>query len=378
MAGGIIAFGRDDGVPNIIGSNRSQAERSGRKSSAGEQDNSRTPRGTAHRRCVLISKWYTCVESIHMKKKIVVVGSINLDLVASVQRMPVSGETIAGRTFSTYPGGKGANQAVGAARLGGNVVMIGRLGQDVFAPQLLDALTSAGIATHCVRNVAGPSGSAIIMVTPEGDNSIVVIPAANESLQPKDLDLYLDELRNASVILTQLEIPLPTVERLAQLAMEFNVPLMLDPAPARELPQSLLRMVTWLTPNETETKVLLRHLDADESIAPEACAQSLLDSGVRNVILKMGAKGVFLSGSDVSSTYIPSFRVRSVDTTAAGDAFNGGFAYALTEGMNPVEAAHFANAVAAISVTRTGAQPSMPMLSEVEAMLNRTDVAASF
>jgi ribokinase len=305
-----------------------------------------------------------------MKKKIVVVGSINLDLVASVQRMPVSGETITGQAFSTYPGGKGANQAVGAARLGGNVVMIGRLGEDIFAPQLLDALTSVGIATHCVANVAGPSGSAVIMVTPEGNNSIVVIPGANDALQPEELDLYLDELRNASLILSQLEIPLPTVERLAHLAAEFDVPFMLDPAPARGLPRSLLQNVTWLTPNESETQILLHHLGGGESIEQEAAAKFLLNTGIRNVILKMGSKGVFLSGRDVPSTYLPSFRVEAVDTTAAGDAFNGGFAYALTEGIQPVEAARFANAVAAISVTQVGAQPSMPVLLAVKAMLS--------
>jgi len=303
-----------------------------------------------------------------MRKKIVVVGSINLDLVASVQRMPVAGETITGQAFSTYPGGKGANQAVGAAKLGGNVVMIGRLGEDVFAPQLLDALASVGIATHCVENVAGPSGSAVIMVTPEGNNSIVVIPGANDALQPEQLDL--DELRSAALILSQLEIPLPTVERLAHLAAEFGVPFMLDPAPARSLPQSLLQNVTWLTPNESETQILLHHLGGGESIQPEAAAKHLLNTGIRNVILKMGSKGVFLSGSDVTSTYLPSFRVEAVDTTAAGDAFNGGFAYALTEGMKPIEAARFANAVAAISVTQVGAQPSMSVLVEVETMLS--------
>ncbi|CAN5475065.1 ribokinase [soil metagenome] len=310
-------------------------------------------------------------------KKIVVVGSINLDLVASVQRMPASGETLAGQSLATYPGGKGANQAVGAARLGGDVTMIGRVGRDSFAPQLLDALASVGIKLQCVESVAGPSGSALIMVTPEGHNSIVVIPGANESLQPEDLDLYLDELRNASLILTQLEIPIPTVERLAQRAKEFGVPFLLDPAPARELSQSLLQCVTWLTPNETETQILLSHLDSEESTEYNVCAQSLLDLGVRNVILKLGAKGVFISGADVSPTFIPSFAVQTIDTTAAGDAFNGGFAYALAEGMDPVRAARFANAVAALSVTQAGAQPSMPVRSAVEAMLNRTDTATS-
>ncbi len=149
-----------------------------------------------------------------MKKKIVVVGSINLDLVAFVPRMPIVGETITGQSFATYSGGKGANQAVCAARLGGDVVMIGRVGNDLFATQLLAGLKSEQIATHCIEKVDAPSGSAVILVTPAGENSIVVIPGANDALQPAHLDLYLDELRNASLILSQLEIPLATVERL--------------------------------------------------------------------------------------------------------------------------------------------------------------------
>ncbi|ADV83057.1 ribokinase [Terriglobus saanensis] len=304
-----------------------------------------------------------------MKKKIVVVGSINLDLVAFVPRMPVSGETITGQSFATYPGGKGANQAVGAARLGGNVVMIGRVGEDLFATQLLDELSSAGVSRHCVESVPGPSGSAVVMVTPAGDNSIVVIPGANDSLQPADLDLYLDELRSASLILSQLEIPLPTVERLAELAREFGVPFMLDPAPARELPPTLLRNVTWLTPNESETQILLQGLRGNPNFEPAVAAQHLLDTGVRNVILKMGSRGVFLAGEAMETTYLPAFPVEVVDTTAAGDAFNGGFAYGLSDGMEPIEAARFANAVAAVSVSKTGAQPSMPKLADVNRML---------
>jgi ribokinase len=304
-------------------------------------------------------------------KKIVVVGSINLDLVASVSRTPLEGETLLGTDFATYPGGKGANQAVAAARLGGDVAMIGRLGTDVFGRQLRSELDAAGVDTHCVENVDGPSGSAVILVTPHGGNSIVVIPGANHALQPEDLEAHIDTIRNASILLAQLEIPLQTVERLGELAAEFHIPFVLDPAPAQALTPALLRHVTWLTPNESETQTVLKHLggavDEDDL---SAAAGRLLATGVRNVILKLGSRGVYLAGADVEPGYVASYRVAAVDTTAAGDAFNGGFAYALAHGqMTPRDAARFAAAVAAVSVTRVGAQPSMPVLSEVDALM---------
>ena len=278
-----------------------------------------------------------------MKKTIVVVGSINLDLVASVQRLPAPGETVLGHNFSTYSGGKGANQAVGAARLGGEVVMVGRLGSDMFADQLNSSFEAESIHTNCIVRVPGPSGSAVILVSAEGANSIVVIPGANNSLQPDDLQIYAHELSRASIILAQLEIPLPTVEALAKLASEYGVPFMLDPAPACKLSRALLSKVTWLTPNENETQTLLNHLDikirADDS--PAVAAKHLLETGARNVILKLGARGVFVAGEDIAFTHIPPIKVEPLDTTAAGDAFNGGFAFALSNGMAPIDAAYF-------------------------------------
>jgi ribokinase len=315
-----------------------------------------------------------------MPKKIIVVGSINLDLVASVQRMPREGETVFGGDFATYPGGKGANQAVAAARLGAKVALIGNLGNDGFAEQLRTALVAEGVLTHCVKNVPGPSGAAMILVSAEGHNSIVVIPGANDKLDIENLEDFTEELRDASIILAQLEIPLATVERLAELAAEFNVPFILDPAPARELPNELLRRVTWLTPNESETQTLLASMGITlvEPVDPPVAAHHLLVAGVRNVILKLGAKGVFLAGADVTPSYISSFKVDPIDTTAAGDAFNGGFACALSDGMQPIDAARFANAVAAIAVSRAGAQPSMPLRSEVENLMDKsvTDTSA--
>jgi ribokinase len=312
------------------------------------------------------------------RKKIVVVGSINLDLVASVARMPAEGETITGQHFATYSGGKGSNQAVCAALLGANVVMVGRLGQDSSAVELRTGLESAGVETSCVEAVAGPSGTAVIVVTASGSNSIIVIPGANATLRPDDLAAYEDQFRDASLILAQLEIPLDTVEQLGRIAHRLNIPFVLDPAPAPALalPQSLLQTVTWLTPNETESRVLLESLGHHRSslaeLSYEEVAQRFLNAGVRNIILKLGAQGFYIAGQDAESAHVASLQVEVVDTTAAGDAFNGGFAYALAHrGLDPLAAARFANTVAAVSVTRRGAQSSMPLLADVEAILAR-------
>jgi len=317
-----------------------------------------------------------------MKKKIVVVGSINLDLVASVSHMPGSGETLMGEGFATYPGGKGANQAVAASRLGAEVAMVGHLGNDLFAERLRQGLNEAGVNTEHVRQVDEPSGCAVILVMPHGGNSIVVIPGANSSLRPEHLEEHVELLRSAGVILAQLEIPLETVERLGRLAAQLHIPFVLDPAPAQVLSKTLLETVTWLTPNESETRSILKDLNhpiSDDAIDDDALpivASRILATGVRNIILKLGARGIYLAGEDVPTSFIPTYRVQAVDTTAAGDAFNGGFAYALTQGMEPLDAARFGCAVAAVSVTRVGAQPSMPTLSQVEELLNLTTDAA--
>ncbi len=253
--------------------------------------------------------------------------------------------------------------------------MVGRLGKDGFGEQLRRALESAHVDASCVMNVDQPTGSAVILVTKQGGNAIVVIPGANHALRPQDLESHINVFRDAAVILAQLEVPLETVMRLGEIAAEVGVPFVLDPAPAQALPATLLRCVTWLTPNESETRSILGHLghptdeDAQGNIAVAAAADRLLATGVRNVILKLGGRGIYLAGSDVTPTYVESYQVHAVDTTAAGDAFNGGFAYALTQGMVPVEAARFGCAVAAVSVTRAGAQPSMPALEEVDALM---------
>jgi ribokinase len=304
-----------------------------------------------------------------MPKEIVVVGSINLDLVVSSARIPQKGETVDGHSFQTFFGGKGANQAVAASRLGAAVTMIGKVGTDSFGPELLVGLTSAGVRTNCVRQAKGSSGVALITTDRDAQNSIVVVPGANGEMHSEDLDRYRSRIQNAAIVLAQLEIPMSTVEYLATITCQAGVPLMLDPAPAMRLSRKLLRSVTWLTPNETESATLLG--DAGEQSDTDSIADRLLSLGCRNIILKLGAKGVFLAGKDTARLTVKGFKVKPVDTTAAGDAFNGAFATALVSGKIAEDAAKFACAVAAISVTRAGAQPSMPTYKEVATFLQR-------
>ncbi len=308
-----------------------------------------------------------------MLKSLVVVGSLNVDLVARVDRIPVPGETIIGTDFETWCGGKGANQATAIARLGAPVSLIGKVGSDAFARQLRDELEKTGVDTGAVENTNGPSGTALIETSADGENSIVVIPGANARLLPDDLDRYRGAIESAAMVLAQLEIPHETTEYLVHLANVAGVPLILDPAPAYPLSAAVLSGVTWLTPNETETRLLLG-LDPDDPsplAAPEAAAR-LLDRGVRNVILKLGSRGVYLAGQDVAAVAVGACSVEVVDTTGAGDAFNGAFAFALVHGgMDPTEAANFACGAAALSVTRPGAQASMPTLEECESFLDQ-------
>ena len=306
-------------------------------------------------------------EGKRVHKKLLVVGSINIDLVAFADRLPAPGETVLGNTFDMYNGGKGANQAVGVAKLGAAVEMIACLGTDLFTERLLSGLKTAGVDTHSVQIVAGPCGVAQISRAGSGENCIVVVPGANRLLSAALIDAYVEEISRASMILVQLESPLEAVMRLSDQAWEAKTPLMLDPAPARPLPQVLLSRTTWLTPNETEAQTLLGRIN----IEPSEAAEKLLAMGARNVALKLGSQGVFLAGRDCSAQRVPAFPANAVDTTAAGDCFNAAFAVALTRGKPPAEAARFGAAAAAISVTRAGAQPSLPTSAEVEAFLTQ-------
>lgn len=302
------------------------------------------------------------------KKNIVVVGSINMDLVARAPRIPVEGETITGSDFRTYPGGKGANQAVAIARLGCPVQMIGRVGEDAFGRELKAELEKAGVDVSTVLTSPGSSGVAVILVSGQGQNCIVITPGANALLAPADLDANIEALRGAAFVLTQLEIPLETVEHLATLCEREGVPLVLDPAPARALPSDLLKKVRWFTPNETEAAFYVDRKHA-ASESPEEIAGWLLAEGICGVVLKLGRRGVYLQSADVAGALLSAFPVKVVDTTAAGDAFNGAFATGLVDGLNAVEAARFATAAAAVSVTKTGAQPSMATRAEVDHLL---------
>jgi ribokinase len=305
-----------------------------------------------------------------MRKTIVVVGSINLDLVVGADRLPKVGETIIGQSFNTFHGGKGANQAVAVAKLGYPVSMVGNVGSDTFGEQLRDGLDAVGVDTSYVTKVAGASGVALITTGLRGENNIVVVPGANALLTPKLLENAATILKQAGFLLAQLEIPLETVEYLAHFAERHDIPLMLDPAPARELSARLLRRVTWITPNETETQALLKTSWDSSGQDEREAAERLLDFGAKNVLLKLGVRGCLIAPGNLSKELVPAFAVNAMDTTAAGDAFNAGFAVGLLRGFTLTRSAVFASAVAAISVTRPGAQPSMPTLTEVQAFLN--------
>jgi ribokinase len=312
-----------------------------------------------------------------MQKPIVVVGSINLDLVVGADRIPQVGETIIGTTFNTFYGGKGANQAVAVAKLGYPVSMVGNVGSDAFGTQLRNGLKDAGVETAYVNTVEGSSGVALITIGRHGENSIVVATGANACLTPKLLEKAAPLLQRAGFLLAQLEIPLETVEYLALFAERHSIPLMLDPAPARELSNALLRRVTWITPNETETQELIKTNFENGDQGFYTAAERLLDCGVKNVFLKLGSRGCLIAQGTLKKERVPAFPVIAVDTTAAGDAFNGGFAVGLMRGLTVARSAVFASAVAAISVTRPGAQPSMPTRDEVEYFLEEHSITTA-
>lgn len=297
------------------------------------------------------------------RKPIVVVGSINMDLVAHTHQIPVPGQTVIGSGFDTTPGGKGANQAVAAARLGYPVSMVGAVGEDVFGQALLDNLTQSGVDTASVARVSGPSGVAPILVADNGENSIVVVPGANGKMDSAAIDRQSALIRSAGMVLCQLELPIETVAHTLALCAEAGIPVVLDPAPAAPLPDAIFHQATWFTPNETEAAFYLGNAST-----PEVAAQRLLDKGFQGVVLKRGSEGAYVAVKG-KAAWVKSFPVQAIDTVAAGDCFNGAFAVALLEGNDPWAAARFAAAAAALSVTRRGAQASMPSRAEVDAFL---------
>ena len=304
-----------------------------------------------------------------MKPAVVVVGSLNMDFVVSVDHLPAPGETVLGRGFQMIPGGKGANQACAAGKLGTGSVdvrMIGRVGYDVFADHLKASLSAAGVdvsAVHAAKSQ--PTGVALIWVDRQGQNSIVVASGANAELAAADVEAMRRVFHGASLALFQLETPLDTVAAALRLARDEGLRTMLDPAPAHPLSRELLELVDILTPNESEALMLLGRPPARVSPAdaPELAA-ALARLGPRTVILKLGDQGCFCEGN-----HHPCFPVEVRDTTAAGDTFNAALAIALAENKPLSEAIRFANAAAGISVTRLGAQASAPTRAEVDAML---------
>ncbi len=298
------------------------------------------------------------------RKPIVVVGSITMDLVTRTPRIPAIGQTLIGTGFETTPGGKGANQAVAAARLGYPVAMVAKVGDDAYGPALLQNLKRAGVETAGMTQVSGSSGLAPMFVADDGLNAIVVVPGANGKMDRAAVDGHAEQIRSAGMVLCQLEIPMDTLSYTLEFCAKAHVPVMLDPAPAAALPESAFGQVAWFTPNETEAAFYV-----GDGMSTEDSARKLLDKGLRGVVLKRGGDGAYVAVQGGEAKWVKPFKVNAIDTVAAGDCFNGAFAVALLEGKDPWAAARFANAAAAICVTRKGAQQSMPMRAEVDKFL---------
>lgn len=300
--------------------------------------------------------------------RIVVIGSSNTDMVVKAPRIPLPGETILGGRFVMAAGGKGANQAVAAARLGGAVTMVARLGRDMFGRQTEENLRREGIDTSLlVWDGQAPSGIALIMVSEEGENSIAVAPGANAEMTPADVERAEEAIRSAAVLLLQLEVPLAAVRRGIELARRHGVRIILNPAPAAPVPDDLLRQVDLLTPNEHEA-ALLTGIRAEGDDGAEQAARALLDRGVPAVAMTLGRRGALVATAE-GQELVPAFRVRPVDTTGAGDAFNGALACRLAQGEPLRGAVRYANAAAGLATTAMGAQPALPSTTAVAAFL---------
>ncbi len=297
--------------------------------------------------------------------KIVVLGSSNTDLVIRSTRMPRPGETLLGGDFMMAAGGKGANQAVAIARLGSPVRFIAKVGCDMFGDRAVGQYAAEGIDTSTIlRDGDAPSGVALITVDAAGENSIVVAGGANNKLTVADVDSMREHIESADYLLMQLEVPMPVIEHAAAIAFEAGVKVVLNPAPAAKLSDGLLAKCYLLTPNETECGIVAG-VAVENCEQAEAAAEMLIAKGVQNVIVTLGSKGS-LYKSATERALIPAHRVKAVDTTAAGDTYNGALCVALSEGKTICEAAEFATKASAISVTRAGAQPSLPTRDEVE------------
>jgi ribokinase len=297
-------------------------------------------------------------------KKIIVIGSTNMDMVVKTSHIPVPGETVLSGSFFMNPGGKGANQAVSVARLGGDVAFVSKVGNDVFGKQSTQSFQEEGIdIAHLLSDDTLPSGVALITVDRSGENSIVVASGANAGLTPADLEDALDKIAGAGIVLMQLEIPMETVHFAAIYAVKHGVKVILNPAPANTLPPKLLSCIDIITPNQSEAAMLSGINVTDAATAAQA-AVAIHNLGVKSVIITMGAMGCVIYDKG-EITLVPAQKVEAVDTTAAGDVFCGALAVALAEGGTLFDAVNFASRAAAISVTRMGAQPSIPYRREL-------------
>ena len=301
-----------------------------------------------------------------MPAKVVVIGSLNMDLVTRAPRLPRGGETLIGKSFATVSGGKGANQAVAAARLGAQVSMVGCVGNDAYGEALRGALLAERIDCQAVSTVEDSSGVALIVVDDNSQNAIVIVAGANGALTPEVVDRFDSVLQTADVIICQLEVPDATVGHALKRGRELGKTVILNPAPAsRPLPADWYASIDYLIPNESEATAL-SGLPVDSLSTAEAAATQLIAMGAVKVIITLGAQGsLFADGTRFE--HFPAPKVKAVDTTAAGDTFVGGFAAALAAGKSEAEAIRFGQVAAALSVTRAGAQPSIPTLSDVQA-----------
>ncbi|WP_027695839.1 ribokinase [Vibrio litoralis] len=303
--------------------------------------------------------------------KLIVLGSVNADHVLQVPSFPRPGETLMGRNYQVIPGGKGANQAVAAARLGADIGFIACVGSDSFGQNIIQSFAQDGINTDYVSSIQStPTGVALIQVSDEGENSICLSPEANNALDQDRVSIFKDPIQHCDYLLLQLETPLDGIEsaiKLAKSSSNSNIKVVLNPAPAKALPDSILNNIDIITPNETEAEVLTGIAVTDDNSAQEA-ANNLHEKGIPTVIITLGAKGVWLSENG-KGKIIQGFKVKALDTTAAGDTFNGAFVTALLEGVDTVQAIYFAHAAAALSVTRFGAQTSIPTRQETDNFL---------
>jgi ribokinase len=301
--------------------------------------------------------------------KIVVVGSFVMDFIFETPRRPLKGESIIGRSFHMAPGGKGANQAMQAALLGAQVHMVGRVGADIFGDQILASLSGAGVNVDYVKRDPSGTGCSGIVLDESGDNSIVMVPCANMVCHPDDVTAAEEAIKQADMLLLQLEIPMKVNERAVKIARKHNVPVIMDPAPACALEDFYYKNVKLMKPNETEAQIL-SGIDVTDAASAEEAAREIAERGVETVIVTLGGGGVLLLDKG-KAVHFPTVKVEVVDTTAAGDSFTGGLAVFIAEGKPIEEAVRLANYLAALSTTRLGAQPSLPNRAAFEKFLTR-------